>query len=61
MSGSNSSGEKVNAYNAEHIDDVDSPHVGKNPAGLAIELEEGKDLGLSAAHLCSECMIRSTC
>lgn len=54
MSGSNSSGEKVNAYNAEHIDDVDAPNVGKNPAGLAIEMEEGHDLGLSAAHLCSE-------
>lgn len=55
MSGSNSSGEKVNAYNAEHVDDVDTANVGRN-ASLAIEMEEGKDLGLTAAHLCSEGM-----
>lgn len=49
--------EKSNVYQLEHIEHStggSSDAVHENAAGLAIALEEGKDTGLAAAHLCTE-------
>jgi len=49
--------EKNNVYQLEHIEHSSggsSDAVHENAAGLAVALEEGKDTGLAAAHLCTE-------
>ncbi|KAK5132532.1 hypothetical protein LTR08_008849 [Meristemomyces frigidus] len=46
--------EKANASQVEHSSDVSDTNNVANADGLALAMEEGKDLGLSAAHLCDE-------